>query len=101
MQFSRSRYIIIKLFYFVGQQAIEHKSFIGDVRRITRGNPEEAMKTADFVREGQVHMGGQEHFYLETHCCLVIPKEEDDLEIICSTQNAAEIQVICRGSGKS
>ncbi|KAL0266984.1 UNVERIFIED_CONTAM: hypothetical protein PYX00_009375 [Menopon gallinae] len=74
------------------EQAIEHKSFIGDVRRITRGNAEEAMKTADYVREGQVHMGGQEHFYLETHCCLAIPREEDEMEIICSTQNAAEIQ---------
>lgn len=38
-------------------------------------------------------MGGQEHFYLETHCALVVPKE-DEIEIYCSSQNAAEIQVL-------
>lgn len=37
-------------------------------------------------------MGGQEHFYLETHCALVVPTE-DEIEIFSSSQNAAEIQV--------
>lgn len=37
-------------------------------------------------------MGGQEHFYLETHASLAIPREEDEIEIICSTQHPSEIQ---------
>lgn len=37
-------------------------------------------------------MGGQEHFYLETHCALAIPKDVDELEIYCSTQHPSEIQ---------
>ena len=37
-------------------------------------------------------MGGQEHFYLETNCSYVIPREDDELEIFCSTQHPSEIQ---------
>lgn len=40
-------------------------------------------------------MGGQEHFYLETQATLAIPnKEDDELELYCSTQNPTEIQVV-------
>ena len=38
-------------------------------------------------------MGGQDHFYLETHACLVIPKGEDgEMEIISSTQDVTIVQ---------
>ncbi len=37
--------------------------------------------------EGDVRVGGQDHFYLETHGCLVVPKGEgDEMEIYASTQ---------------
>lgn len=40
-----------------------------------------------------MHIGGQEHFYLETQAALVIPKAEDfEYEIIASTQNPSEGQ---------
>ena len=42
-------------------------------------------------------MGGQEHFYLETHNCVVIPHEDDELEVISSTQHVDGAQV-CRSS---
>ncbi|KAK6642313.1 hypothetical protein RUM44_014036 [Polyplax serrata] len=73
------------------EQAIEHDSYIGQRKRIVSGDVDEAFKTCDFVKEGKVKMGGQEHFYLETHCALVVPKE-DEIEIFSSSQNAAEIQ---------
>jgi xanthine dehydrogenase molybdopterin-binding subunit B len=39
-------------------------------------------------------MSGQEHFYLETHCTIAVPKGEDDeMELFCSTQNPTETQV--------
>ena len=41
-------------------------------------------------------MGGQEHFYLETHAVLAVPKGEDsEMEMFVSTQNPSETQV-CR-----
>lgn len=40
-----------------------------------------------------MHVGGQEHFYLETHAHLAVPKDEDGgMELFSSTQNAAGTQ---------
>ncbi|WKY06780.1 hypothetical protein Q1695_006737 [Nippostrongylus brasiliensis] len=47
----------------------------------------------DHVVEGEVKMGGQEHFYLETQQCVVIPHEDDELEIITSAQGTNEVQM--------
>ena len=58
------------------------------------GDVDKAFAEAKHVLEGEVHMGGQEHFYLETQACVVVPKNEDDeLEITSSTQNPSETQV--------
>ena len=44
--------------------------------------------------EGEVHIGGQEHFYLETNATLAVPKNEDgEMELFVSTQNPTETQV--------
>ena len=44
--------------------------------------------------EGECHIGGQEHFYLETQASVAVPKGEDgELEMFVSTQNPTETQV--------
>ena len=54
-----------------------------------------ALGHADHVLEGEVRIGGQEHFYLETHVSLAIPRGEDgEMEVYCSTQNPTHAQVI-------
>lgn len=46
---------------------------------------------------GEVHVGGQEHFYMETQRVIVIPKAEDkELDIYVSTQDPAHVQVRSR-----
>ncbi|EPQ25875.1 uncharacterized protein PFL1_06549 [Pseudozyma flocculosa PF-1] len=48
------------------------------------------------VLEGETRMGGQEHFYLETNACLVVPGREDsEVEVFSSTQNPSETQIFC------
>lgn len=43
---------------------------------------------------GEMYVGGQEHFYLETHCTLAVPKGEDgEMELFVSTQNLMKTQV--------
>lgn len=45
---------------------------------------------------GEVKIGSQEHFYMETQSCIVVPNgEENELEIISSSQNPTGIQVWC------
>lgn len=45
------------------------------------------------IVEGEIEMGGQEHFYLETQGCLVVPKIEDnEYEVYASSQAPNSIQ---------
>ena len=41
------------------------------------------------LAEGTLRLGGQEHFYLETNACCVIPLENDEFLIYSSTQVSA------------
>uniref|UniRef100_A0A8B9KDV7 Xanthine dehydrogenase n=1 Tax=Astyanax mexicanus TaxID=7994 RepID=A0A8B9KDV7_ASTMX len=42
---------------------------------------------------GEIHIGGQEHFYLETNCALAVPRGEDgEMELLVSTQAATKTQ---------
>lgn len=77
------------------EEAIRGKSYFpGYPKIITRGDVDKAFKEADHVFENDFRMGGQEHFYLETQACRVIPKKEDDeMEIFCSTQHPSEMSV--------
>jgi len=76
------------------QEAVAAKSFHLPSEEISQGNVSEALKTAQHVLEGGIHIGGQEHFYLETQACLVVPKGEDgEMEVFSSTQHPASIQV--------
>lgn len=43
---------------------------------------------------GEIHIGGQEHFYLETNCTLAVPQEDGEMELFVSTQAASKTQVI-------
>ena len=47
----------------------------------------------DHVLEGESAMGGQEHFYLEPHGCLVIPGEHDEILTYASTQALTKHQI--------
>nr|QEO19121.1 rosy [Rhagovelia antilleana] len=75
------------------EDAIREKSFLDEIRTIKNGDCESAFKTVDHILEGEVRVGGQEHFYLETHAALAIPKKEDnELEVYSSSQHPTELQ---------
>ncbi len=76
------------------EEAIVQQSYFGHFRYIKKGDVEEAFKNADHVFSGVARMGGQEHFYLETQACVVVPKPEDgEMEVFSSTQNPTETSV--------
>ena len=61
---------------------------------MTKGDVDTAFQQADHVVEGECHIGGQEHFYLETMSTLAVPKGEDgEMELYVSTQNPTFTQV--------
>ena len=76
---------------FTIEEAIAKESYFSHYRYINKGNVEKAFEEADHVFTGVVRMGGQEHFYLETQACAVVPKPEDgEMEVYSSTQNPTE-----------
>uniref|UniRef100_A0A8C6N150 Aldehyde oxidase 1 n=1 Tax=Mus spicilegus TaxID=10103 RepID=A0A8C6N150_MUSSI len=77
------------------EEAIQHKSFFESERKLECGNVDEAFKIVDQILEGEIHIGGQEHFYMETQSMLVVPKGEDgEIDIYVSTQFPKYIQDI-------
>jgi xanthine dehydrogenase/oxidase len=76
------------------EEAIAQNSFYPHFREIKKGNVQAAFDDAgNRVFSGVARMGGQEHFYLETQACLVVPKlEGGELEVFASSQNANETQ---------
>ncbi|XP_006153057.1 aldehyde oxidase [Tupaia chinensis] len=77
------------------EEAIQHNSFFEPERKLEYGNVDEAFKMADQILEGEIHMGGQEHFYMETQSMLVVPKGEDqEMDVYVSTQFPKYIQDI-------
>lgn len=75
-------------------KAIEENSFFGPARTISRGVPEAAFDQCDHVVYGELHTGGQEHWYLETQSALCIPGEDDRMTVYASSQNPSETQAI-------
>ncbi len=75
------------------EEAIEKNSFFKPQLNINRGNVKKGFKESQFVIEGKLETPIQEHFYLETQTCRVIPLEKGFL-IKPSSQSPSEIQEI-------
>lgn len=73
-------------------QALRQKHFVLDSHTHKRGDSAMALKGATHRLQGNLHIGGQEHFYLETQISSVMPTEDGGMIVYCSTQNPTEIQ---------
>ncbi|KAI7791213.1 aldehyde oxidase 5 isoform X2 [Triplophysa rosa] len=81
--------------FFTIEEAIEHQSFFDPKRKLERGNVEEGFEKADHVLEGEMYMGGQEHFYMETQGLIAIPKgEAEEMDLYVASQHAAYTQEV-------
>ncbi|MHC4830252.1 MAG: xanthine dehydrogenase molybdopterin binding subunit, partial [Planctomycetota bacterium] len=76
------------------EEAIEAGSFTTDPHVIRRGDPDAAMKSAPHRIAGTFGLGGQEHFYLETHAAWAEPGEDGSITVFSSTQHPSEIQAV-------
>lgn len=74
------------------EDAIKLNSYHGKPKTMERGDYQKAFAESDHVIEGECRMGGQEHFYLETHAAIAIPRDSDELEVFCSSQHPSEVQ---------
>ena len=74
------------------EQALAQGSFVQEPHIHQRGDVEAALARAPHRVSGAFHIGGQEHFYLETQTAMVIPGEDQQLQVFSSTQNPTEVQ---------
>ncbi|XP_076991100.1 xanthine dehydrogenase/oxidase isoform X2 [Tamandua tetradactyla] len=75
------------------KDAIKNKSFYGSEKKIEKGDLKKGFAEADNVVSGELYIGGQDHFYLETHCTIAVPKgEAGEMELFVSTQNTMKTQ---------
>ncbi|XP_059516200.1 xanthine dehydrogenase/oxidase isoform X2 [Myotis daubentonii] len=75
------------------EDAIKNNSFWGPELKIEKGDLKKGFSEADNVVSGEVYIGGQDHFYLETQCTIAVPKgEAGEMELFVSTQNTNKTQ---------
>ncbi len=76
------------------EQAIAENNFLTEEERICRGDPQRALASARFRTAGELFIGGQEHFYLETQAALAFVDETGSVFVHSSTQHPSETQEI-------
>lgn len=74
--------------------AISKDSKIAPTRFINRGDISKGFSESDHILEGELNIGGQEHWYLETQSAFAVPQEDEDIVIYASSQNPSETQII-------
>ena len=74
------------------QDAIAQESFHGSAQVLSRGDVDTALKNAPNRLSGKLFVGGQDHFYLETHVSWAVPDPDGSVHITSSTQHPSETQ---------
>ena len=76
------------------EEAIRQDTRLQPSRLIAAGDAKAAMAQAPLRISGTLRTGAQEHWYLETQSCVVVPGEGDDLKAYSSTQHPSETQAL-------
>jgi len=76
------------------EDAIAKDSFHTQPHRIARGDATLALANAPHTLRGSLHVGGQEHFYLESHAAWAECGDDGDVFVSSSTQHPTEIQQV-------
>ncbi len=76
------------------EDAIAAQSFLCGPTTLRRGDARAAIDSSPHRLQGELTMGGQEHFYLETHCAIAWLDESEGVALHSSTQHPSETQAI-------
>ena len=74
------------------RDALAVKSYVLPPVHVRRGDATQALARAVHTLEGQLDVGGQEHFYLEGQIAYVVPQEQNQWTVYSSTQHPGEVQ---------
>ena len=74
------------------EEAHAQGSYVVPPMHLARGDAEAALAAAPHRWQGHFDLGGQEQFYLESQISYAVPKENDGMYVLCSTQHPSEMQ---------
>lgn len=70
----------------------QQNEFVRPMHTMQRGDHTAALENSPLTVQGTLHIGGQEHFYLEGQAALAIPADNDGIVVYSSTQHPSEVQ---------
>ena len=74
------------------QEAKKAQSFVIPPMHLQRGDAQLAFTRSPHRIKGELYVGGQEQFYLEGQISYALPKEDNGMLVLCSTQHPTEMQ---------
>ncbi len=74
------------------EEALQRELYVQEPHVHQRGDADRALACAGHRIQGQFHIGGQEHFYLEGQIAVVQPGEDGCVTVWSSTQHPTEVQ---------
>ncbi len=92
-EFARKAVLKAKVYYkelkpiVTIKESLAKKKLLFKIRKIKRGNPNNALLKSKHRFKGNFTTGSQEHFYLEGQVAFVVPKEDNNLLVYSSTQH--------------
>ncbi|HZI10366.1 MAG TPA: xanthine dehydrogenase molybdopterin binding subunit, partial [Myxococcus sp.] len=76
------------------EDAMAQGSYHTEPHFIRRGDVDSALAASPHRLTGTVSIGGQEHFYLETHAAFAERGDDGDVTVTSSTQHPSEVQAV-------
>ena len=70
----------------------KQQKLVTPAMQLQKGDVLNALKNSPHRLSGQLEIGGQDHFYMEGQVAVAIPGEDDEIEIVASTQHPSEVQ---------
>jgi len=81
--------------------ALAEQSYVLEPHTMRRGDAQAALASAAHRLQGELRIGGQEHFYLEGQVSMALPQEDGDMLVLTSSQHPSEVQsLVARSLGK-
>lgn len=76
------------------REAIRAGSYHGLPQKMSHGDVDAGLANAPHVVEGEIEIGGQDHFYLETQAAWALPDPDGTYRVYSSTQHPSETQAV-------
>ena len=80
------------------ETALTEQSFVLEPHIMRKGDSQAALATASNRLQGELTVGGQDHFYLEGQVSMAFPLEDGDMLVQTSSQHPSEVQHLVAAS---